>query len=75
MNNLPLEIENSNLDMDAYDSTLEANVKTVEQLEQRLAPDMAKVEYWCLLNKMLLTIQINKNHVDHNISEASQVTC
>ncbi len=35
MNNLPLEIENCNLDIYADDSTLEANAKTVEQLKQK----------------------------------------
>ncbi len=46
MNDLPLEVENCNLDMYADDSTLEANAKTVDQLEDKLASDIVKVEHW-----------------------------
>ncbi len=57
MNDLPLEVENCNLDMYADDSTLEASAKTVDQLEHKQASDMVKVEHCCFLNKMVLNIK------------------
>ena len=60
MNDLPLEMEHCELDMYADDSTLESAEKTVEGLENNLSSDMANVERWCSLNKMVLNIKKTK---------------
>ncbi len=56
MNDIPLEVQNSNLNMYADDTTLDVSAKTVHQLEYKLASDMVKVEQLCFLNKMVLNI-------------------
>ncbi len=51
MNDLPLPVD-SLLDMYADDSTLDASGNTIEHLNVKQNPDMAKVNKWCEDNKM-----------------------
>ncbi len=52
MNDLPLEVENCNLDMYADDSILEASAKTVDQsMKHKLASDRLKLNTGVFLTK------------------------
>jgi hypothetical protein len=59
MNDLPLHVD-SLLDMYADDSILDASGKTIEELEVKLNPDMAKVNNWCNDNKMVINCDKTK---------------
>ncbi len=59
MNDLPLHVHSS-LDMYADDSTLGVSGKTIEDLEVKLNPDMAKVNKCCKDNIMAINCDTTK---------------
>ena len=52
INDLPLNVTHSELDMYADDTTLTVKGKTTEELESKLNEDMQNVSDWCIRNKM-----------------------
>ena len=57
MNDLPLEVEDSELDMYADDSTIGAKGKTLDIVEQKLDSDMANIMNWCDDNNMAINYE------------------
>lgn len=60
MNDLPLYIDSS-FDMYADDSTLHAAARTLEELERVLNKDVASVQQWCEMNRMVANIEKTKS--------------
>ncbi len=60
MNVLALEIEQSELDIYADDSTLGAADGTLDVIEQRLKPDICKIVNWCDDNRMAINYDKTK---------------
>lgn len=54
INDLPLHVQNSNIDSYADDSTLHAADRNVTVIENKLQSDVKEVEKWCNLNNMAL---------------------
>ncbi len=52
MNDLALEIKQSELDMYADDSTLGATGWTLDDIEQKLKPEICNIINWCDDNRM-----------------------
>ena len=56
INNLALEPLKCNLDMYAYDGTLQSSDVSIKYIEQNLQHDLTKVDKWCTLNKMAINL-------------------
>ncbi len=60
MNDLALEIEKSELDMYADDSTLGAAGGTLDVIENKLKPDICNIVNWCDDNRMAINYDKTK---------------
>ncbi len=60
MNDLSLEIEQSELDMYANDSILGAAGGTLDVIEQKLKPDICNIVNWCSDNRMAINYDKTK---------------
>ena len=56
INDLALEPLKCNLDMYAYDGTLQSSDVSIKYIEQNLQHDLTKVDKWCTLNKMAINL-------------------
>ena len=61
MNNLPLCISTTNIDMYADDSTVHASGKTMSKISGKLKDDIDAVASWCDQNRMVLNTQKTKS--------------
>ena len=57
INDLPLKLEYSGIDMYADDTTVYDSHYSPQYIEQRLQTDLNNVECWCRHNQMSLTLQ------------------
>ncbi len=60
MNDLDLQIEQSELDMYADDSTLGAAGGTLDVIEQKPKPDICNIVNWCDDNRMAINMTKQK---------------
>ena len=56
INDLALEPLKCNLDMYAYDGTLQSSDVSIKYIEQNLQHDLTIVDKWCTLNKMAINL-------------------
>ena len=61
INDLPLNIENGDIDMYADDSTLSVTAKTTSELNTKSNEDMSKITQWCKNNKMVPNVKKTKS--------------
>ena len=60
INDLPLHVKNSNIDMFADDVTLHFNSDSTERLENVLNSDICGIEKWCCQNQMVINVDKTK---------------
>ena len=63
INDLPLAVQNSNIDLFADDTTLHKSGATISHIETRLNNDLTKVEEWCHKNDMFINADKTKTMV------------
>ena len=52
INDLPLHVKNSNIDIFADDATLHSSSPNIRIIQEKLSSDLAEINQWCLENKM-----------------------